>query len=91
MIEAFLNYGFLQRAFVAGIFVALACAMLGLFLILRRDSMIGHGLAHITFAGIALGLYLGIFPLGIALIVAVIMALAMMKLKDKTRLWYLHD
>lgn len=87
MIEAFLNYGFLQRAFVAGIFVALACAMLGLFLILRRDSMIGHGLAHITFAGIALGLYLGIFPLGIALIVAVIMALAMMKLKDKTRLY----
>jgi len=54
--EAFLSYGFLQRALLAGIFVAVACALLGVFLILRRDAMIGHGLAHVAFAGVALGI-----------------------------------
>ena len=85
--DAFLSYGFLQRALLAGIFVAIACALLGVFLILRRDSMIGHGLAHITFAGVALGLFLKIIPLGIALAVAVLTALGIMKLKEKAGLY----
>jgi zinc transport system permease protein len=85
--DAFLSYGFLQRALLAGIFIAVACALLGVFLILRRDSMIGHGLAHITFAGVALGLFLKIIPLGIALAVAVLTALGIMKLKEKAGLY----
>lgn len=79
--EAFFSYGFLQRALLAGIFVAIACALLGVFLILRRDAMIGHGLAHVTFAGVALGLFLKIMPLMAALVVAVFTALGIMKLK----------
>lgn len=85
--DAFLSYGFLQRALFAGIFVALACAMLGVFLILRRDSMIGHGLAHVAFAGIAIGLLLNILPMAIALVVAVLSALSIMKLKEKAGLY----
>jgi zinc transport system permease protein len=85
--DAFLTYGFLQRALLAGIFIAVACALLGVFLILRRDSMIGHGLAHISFAGVALGLFLKIIPLGVALVVAVIAALGIMKLKEKAGLY----
>ena len=73
---AFLTYGFIQRAFLAGIFVAVACAVLGLFLILRKDAMIGHGLAHIAFAGVALGLFLNVLPLAAALAVTVAAALA---------------
>ncbi len=80
--EAFLSYGFLQRALLAGIFVAIACALLGVFLILRRDAMIGHGLAHISFAGVALGLFLNIIPLAMALVIAVLAALGIMKLKE---------
>jgi len=79
--EAFFSYGFLQRALLAGIFVAIACALLGVFLILRRDAMIGHGLAHVTFAGVALGLFLKVMPLMAALVVAVFTALGIMKLK----------
>jgi len=71
----------------AGIFVALACAMLGVFLILRRDSMIGHGLAHVAFAGIAIGLLLDILPMIIALVVAVLSALGIMRLKEKAGLY----
>ena len=84
--EAFFLYGFLQRAFLAGVFIAIACALLGIFLILRRDAMIGHGLAHITFAGIALGLFLNVMPLAVALFVAVVASLIIMKLKVKAGL-----
>lgn len=85
--EAFFSYGFLQRALLAGIFVAIACALLGVFLILRREAMIGHGLAHVTFAGVALGLFLKVMPLVAALIVAVLAALGIMKLKQKAGLY----
>lgn len=81
--NALLTYGFLQRALFAGVFVALACALLGVFLILRRDAMIGHGLAHIMFAGVALGLLLNMMPLIAALAVGILAALAIMSLKDK--------
>lgn len=85
--ETILSYGFLQRALLAGIFVALACALLGVFLILRRDAMIGHGLAHVTFAGIALGIFLKFIPLVMALVVAVLASLAIMKVKEKAGLY----
>jgi zinc transport system permease protein len=82
----FLTYGFIQRAFLAGVFIAVACAVLGLFLILRKDAMIGHGLSHIAFAGVALGLFLNVLPLAAALVVAVAAAIAIIKLKDRAGL-----
>ena len=84
--DAIFHYGFLQRAFLAGIFVAIACALLGVFLILRRDAMIGHGLAHVTFAGVALGLFLNVMPLVVALFIAVGASLVIMQLKVKAGL-----
>jgi len=84
--ELFFNYGFFQRALAAGLFVAVACAVLGLFLVLRRDAMIGHGLAHVTFGGVALGLFLNILPLAAALVIAVIASLAIMRLREKAGL-----
>jgi zinc transport system permease protein len=87
IVTDFLSYGFLQRALVAGVFVAIACAILGVFLILRRDSMIGHGLAHVTFAGIAIGLLLDLMPIAVATGVAVITALGIMKLKERAGLY----
>ncbi|HOW85420.1 MAG TPA: metal ABC transporter permease [Candidatus Aminicenantes bacterium] len=84
--HALFAYGFLQRAFLAGVFVAVACAVLGVFLVLRKDAMIGHGLSHIAFAGVALGLFLNVLPLAAALAVSVAAALAMVKLKDRAGL-----
>ncbi len=48
--------------------------------------MIGHGLAHVTFAGVALGLFLNVMPLAMALFIAVAASLVIMKLKDKVGL-----
>jgi zinc transport system permease protein len=87
ILTEFLGYGFLQRALLAGIFIAIACAILGVFLILRRDSMIGHGLAHVTFAGIAIGLLLDLVPIAVATGVAVVTALGIMKLKERAGLY----
>jgi zinc transport system permease protein len=84
--EALLSYGFFQRALLAGLFVAFACAILGLFLVLRRDAMIGHGLSHVTFGGVALGLFINLLPLVTALAVAVLASLAIMKLRQKAGL-----
>jgi zinc transport system permease protein len=80
--SAFLHYAFLQRALAAGLFIALACAVLGVFLLLRKDAMIGHGLSHITFAGVALGLLVGWMPMLVALFFSVAASLGIMKLKQ---------
>jgi zinc transport system permease protein len=76
-------YAFMQRALVAGILISLACSVLGVFLILRRDAMLGHGLAEMAFGGIALGLFLHVLPLVSAVLIAVLGALVMLKLKEK--------
>lgn len=80
--SAFLHYAFLQRALAAGLGVALACAVLGVFLLLRKDAMIGHGLSHIAFAGVALGLLTDQWPMAMALAVSVAGSLGVMKLKE---------
>ncbi len=77
----------MQRAVIAGVFIAVACAVLGVFLILRRESMIGHGLAHAAFAGVAIGLLLDIMPLGAALILAVLISILILKLRDRAGLY----
>ncbi len=85
--EGLLSYGFLQRALLAGVLIGVACAVLGVFLVLRRDAMVGHGLSHVTFAGVALGLFLKVVPLAAALVVAVVAALGLMKLREKAGLY----
>ncbi|MBN1939398.1 MAG: metal ABC transporter permease [Candidatus Aminicenantes bacterium] len=80
--DAFFEYAFLQRAVGAGVCIAVACAVLGVFLLLRKDAMIGHGLSHIAFAGIALGLLIRQWPMAVSLAVAVVAALGIMKLKE---------
>lgn len=82
-----LSFGFLQRALLAGVFIGLACALLGVFLVLRKDAMVGHGLSHVTFAGVALGLFLNVMPLSMALLTAVLAALGLMKLKERAGLY----
>jgi zinc transport system permease protein len=71
-----LGYRFFQYALLGGSIAALVCSLIGVFVILRKESMIGDGVAHISFGGIALGLFLGVNPLITALIVAVLSVLA---------------
>ncbi|WP_196601632.1 metal ABC transporter permease [Pectinatus frisingensis] len=51
-----LTYSFMQNAFLISIFIAVLCPVIGIFLVLRRYSMIGDTLSHASLAGIALGM-----------------------------------
>jgi zinc transport system permease protein len=83
----FLDYGFIQRAYLAGSFVAALCAMLGLFLVLRKLSLIGDGLAHVSFGAIALGLFLGLYPFYIAIPVVLAASWFILKLTEKAKMY----
>ncbi len=78
-----LSYAFMQRALVSGIAIALMCSVVGLFLVLRRHSLFGDALAHSAFGGIAVGLFLGIYPIWTAFIISISSALAITKIRQK--------
>ncbi|WP_018886409.1 metal ABC transporter permease [Paenibacillus massiliensis] len=72
---------FFQRALIGGLLIGITAPLIGLFLVLRRLSMIGDTLAHVTIAGVALGFLLDKFPLFMGLIFAVLAAFAIEKLR----------
>jgi len=82
-----LSHGFIQRALIAGVFIAILCSALGVFLVLRNLSYIGDGLSHVAFGGVALGMLFKAYPLYVAIPVVMLSALGIMKLKEKTRLF----
>lgn len=57
------QYEFMQNAFIAAIFISILCPIVGVFLVLKRYSMMGDTLAHSSFAGVAVGLVFGINPI----------------------------
>lgn len=81
-----LQFGFVQRALIAGIFIAVLCSFLGVFLVLRRISLIGDGLAHVTFGSVALGLLFNVYPLYMSIPITLLSGLGIIKIMEKTKL-----
>ncbi|MGD6934369.1 MAG: metal ABC transporter permease [Candidatus Bathyarchaeia archaeon] len=77
------GYQFFQNALIGGIIVAIVCGLVGLFLILKKEAMIGDGLSHTAFGGIALGLLMGINPLLTALGVSILAVFAISYMRRK--------
>lgn len=69
-----LAYSFMQRAFAAMIAMAVFAPVLGIFLILRRQSLMSDTLSHVSLAGVAFGLLLGISTTWATIIVVIIAA-----------------
>ena len=82
MLEIF-TYSFMVRAFIAGGIVALIAPVIGSFLVAKKYSLMADSLAHVSLAGVALGMFLGIYPVYTALLVAIITALIIEKLRTK--------
>lgn len=80
------TYTFMQNAFLTGIVIAIACSLLGVFLVLRRYALIGDGIAHISFGGVALGLLFNIMPFLSALVFSLVGALSILQIKEKAKL-----
>ncbi|HZA48157.1 MAG TPA: metal ABC transporter permease [Nitrososphaera sp.] len=86
MVLEILEAGFIQRALITGIAVAIICSAVGLFLVLRRHSLFGDALSHMAFGGIAVGLFTNIYPIWTAIIVSVLAALGITKLGQSTKI-----
>jgi zinc transport system permease protein len=86
-IVEFLKYGFVQRALLAGCFIALLCSNLGVFLVLRRFSLIGDGLAHATFGSVAIALLLRMSPIYVSIPIVMVCALGILRLTERFRVY----
>lgn len=81
VITDLLTSGFFIRALVGGVLIAVMTPLMGTFLVLRRLSMIGDTLAHVTIAGVALGFLIQVYPLFMGLIFALLASFAIEKLR----------
>lgn len=79
MVE-FLKEPFVLRAIVCGLILAILLSGLGLFLVLRRLSLIGDGLAHVSFGGVSLGVLLNGSPFYVAIPVCVLASIGILKI-----------
>jgi zinc transport system permease protein len=76
---------YMQLALWAGLIVGACAPLIGVFLVQRRMSLMGDGIGHMAFAGVAAGLLLEIWPIWSALLVAVAGALAIEWLRTRGR------
>lgn len=72
---------FFQRALLGGALIGLMAPLMGVFLVLRRLSMIGDTLAHVSIAGVALGFLINFYPLGVGLVFALLASFAIERLR----------
>jgi len=52
--------GFVYEGVLAGLLIALSCSMVGVYLLMRRLSMLGAGISHSAFGGIAIAFFAGV-------------------------------
>jgi zinc transport system permease protein len=85
-IFSLLSQGFIQRAFIIGIIIAVLSSILSIFIVLKRISLLGDGLAHTAFGGLALGYYLNLIPLWVAGVIVVLGSLGITKAIRSTKI-----
>lgn len=82
---ALLSYEFMRRALIAAIFIAGIAPMLGVFLVIRRQSLMADTLSHVSLAGVALGFFLKLNPDLTTLFVVVVAAVILEYLRGLYR------
>ena len=80
-----LSYSFMQRALIAGLLVSICAALIGVALVLRKNSMIGDGLSHTAFGAFAIATVLNLAPLWFAIPVVVIASFFILKLSGSKK------
>ncbi|MDR0953241.1 MAG: metal ABC transporter permease [Elusimicrobiota bacterium] len=83
----FLSFAFVWRALIAGALIAIVTAVLGLFLVLKRLSLIGDSLSHVALSGVALGLLTNTSPIFVAIPVVMASSLGIFKITKHTKVY----
>ena len=69
-----LQYGFFQHALLGSLLTAIACGIVGTYIVSRRLVFISGGITHASFGGLGLGFYLGMNPILMAMLFSVLSA-----------------
>jgi zinc transport system permease protein len=75
------RYDFMVRAFIAGVMIAVIAPLIGIFLVIRRYSLMADTLAHVSLVGVAVGMLTGNDPVVTATVTSVISAAAIEKVR----------
>ena len=81
-----LSYPFMVRALFGGMLVSLCASLLGVSLVLKRYSMIGDGLSHVSFGALSIALAMGWSPLKVSIPVVVLAAFFLLRITENSRI-----
>lgn len=79
----FLEYEFMQRAFLAAVLVSVACGAVGTYVVIKKIVSMSGAISHAAFGGVGLGYFLGVNPVLAAIPFSVLAALSMGAVKEK--------
>jgi len=85
LLEMF-SYTFMVRALIVGVLIALCSALVGVPLVLRKNSMIGDGLSHVAFGAFAIATVLGFAPVEFAIPVVILSSFFILRLSENSKI-----
>lgn len=80
------SYSFMTRAFIVGILISICASLVGISLVLKRNSMIGDGLSHVGFGAFAIATVLNFAPLEFALPIVIISSFLILRLNENSKI-----
>ncbi|WP_078900010.1 metal ABC transporter permease [Streptomyces sp. SBT349] len=80
-----LDYPFMQRALLAALLIGVAAPAVGIYLVQRRQALLGDGIGHVALTGVALGFLFQTNPVWMAVAVSALGAVAMELLRSSGR------
>ena len=86
IISEMMSYPFIVRALIGGVLVSLCASLLGVSLVLKRYSMIGDGLSHVSFGALSVALAAGWSPLKISIPVVVLSAFFLLRITERGKI-----
>ena len=85
-ITALFSYSFITRAVIVGIMVSLCSSILGVSLVLKRYSMIGDGLSHVSFGALAVAAALNMAPLSVSVPIVIVAAFILLRISGNSNI-----
>ena len=86
LLREMLSYPFIVRALISGLFISLCASLLGVSLVLKRYSMIGDGLSHVSFGALSAAIAFGWAPLLVSIPVVVLAAVLLLRITENGKI-----